>query len=507
MAMATFTSAARFTQASSLENNLRDVSFSSFLSNSEDIFVRKLAESNRNVSAQDVEDHHYVGQNKEDGEIGVFGAEKYFNGGIDEDSPRISNNITPRKYHLPPKKDEQLNDHMVPIKPKVHSATSSIHSESSRNSQSALLRSVHRKTSQTKTNKVHGKIGKNILAGLGCKCFCSDKDSIDVDDEHFGEISFKKSPNTNILQGKAITEELIKASLDLDHKPRSGSRVEEEIHCQNLEKLGIGMNKENCFTFPTSNSEAGILPKKLQLRPEEAIKPRKSLEVFGSPVHDKRSKSFRIVRRLSMLSWDAAPRTEEIDYSAASVGVYNDNESDASSDLFEIESLTGKVEPFLPRRGSDVTSGYLTPTNCYAPSEASIEWSVVTASAADFSVMSDYDELRPPATVSSPVKTFLTTVNARSGNSEDTPRRRSSNLLRCNSHKAVRVAGDAYKTNDKASFDPRMHRASDSFMPVTSFQAETKLMGFDPRQRRYAHSTHLLPGSHLSESFHTFDTQ
>ncbi|CAH2045686.1 unnamed protein product [Thlaspi arvense] len=58
--------------------------------------------------------------------------------------------------------------------------------------------------------------------------------------------------------------------------------------------------------------------------------------------------------------------------------------SDSSSDLFEIENLTGKLKPCLTRQGSDAAS----PTR-YAPSEVSIEWSIVTASAADFSVMSE----------------------------------------------------------------------------------------------------------------------
>ncbi|KAG8663195.1 protein PHYTOCHROME KINASE SUBSTRATE 1 isoform X2 [Manihot esculenta] len=496
MVMATLTSVASLTNS---RGNLHDVSFPSFLSNSDDTFVRKLAESNRNISAQDVEEHHYLGNKKEDGEIGIFGAEKYFNGCMDEDSPRLTS-IIPK--HLQPKKDEQLNDHTVPMKPNIHPETPSINSESTWNSQSALLQSVQRKNSEAKTNKAHGKIGKNFLAVLGCKCSCSDKDFIDVDDddEHIGEISFKRSSNAPMLQGKAISEEFTKGSLDLDDKLRSGSPVEEEdINCQNLEKLGIGMKKETCFSFPTSNSEAGNLSNKFIFRQEE-VKQRKSLEVFGSPVHDKRSKSFRIGRKLSMFSWEEAPRMEEIDYSATSGGVYNDNESDASSDLFEIESHTGKFTQLLARQGSNATSDCPSPTTGYAPSEASIEWSVVTASAADFSVISDYEELRPPTTLPSPIKTFLTTVNAKPETSKETPRRRSSISFGCNSHKAVRVAGDAYKTNDKV-FDPLVRRLSDSYMPLTRLHSESKLMDSDPRQRKHALSSHLLPGSHPSQSF------
>ncbi|KAG8645342.1 hypothetical protein MANES_10G056666v8 [Manihot esculenta] len=408
-----------------IDRNLHDVSFSSFLSNSDDTFVRKLAESNRNVSAQDVEEHHYLGIKKKDGEIGIFDAEKYCNGCMDEDSPRLTS-IIPK--HLQPKKDEQLNDHMVPMKPNVHLETPSINSEFTWNSQIALLQSIQRKTSEAKTNKVHGKIGKNFLAVLGCKCSCSDKDSIDVDDddEHIGEISFKRSSNAPMLQGKVISEEFTKDSLDLDDKPPSGSWVEEEdINCQNMEKLGIRMKKETYF---------------------KEVKQRKLSEVFGSPVHDKRSKSFRIGWKLSMFSWKEVPRMEEINYSAISGGVYNDNESDASSDLFEIESHIGKFTQFLARQGSNATSDCPSPTTGYALSEASIKWSVVTASTADFSVMSDYEELKPPITLPNPIKTFHTTVNAKFETSKETPRHRSSISFGCNSYKAIRVAGDAYKT-------------------------------------------------------------
>ncbi|CAB4264614.1 unnamed protein product [Prunus armeniaca] len=75
-----------------------------------------------------------------------------------------------------------------------------------------------------------------------------------------------------------------------------------------------------------------------------------------------------------MLPWDEFPAN------SGGVIYHNESDSDASSDLFEIESLTGKANPFLARQASDAaTSGCMTPTTCYAPSEASIEWSVVTA--------------------------------------------------------------------------------------------------------------------------------
>ncbi|KDP41190.1 hypothetical protein JCGZ_15597 [Jatropha curcas] len=492
-------------------NNLRNVSFSSYLSNAEETFVDELAESNKKLIGQALEGIHFSSSGRkkvaEDGEIGVFSAEKYFNGVIDEDSPRITK-IIPRKYQQP-KKEEISNDHIVPAKPAVNiqpatpkvniqPATPSVVSESSRHSQTALLHNfVQRKTSSRKANKS----GRNFLAGLGCKCYCSDKDSIDVDDEHVGEISFKKSPNPAALfQGKSvITKPVIKTSLDeLDQ-----TSLSDEIHSKN------GIKKDTCFSFPTSTtSNNSFSSVRFQIQEKQVLKPRKSLEVFGSPVNDdKRSKSFRIERRLSMLSWDTTknPKMEEIDYSATSGGgIYNDNESDASSDLFEIESLSGKVTPYLARQKSDVTSGCVTPTTCYAPSEASIEWSVVTASAADFSAMSDYEEFRPPPGPLSPIKTFAINNNLNTrflSSKEIIPTCRPGIFLGCNSHKAVRVAGDGYTPNDKTNFDPRvMH----SYMPVAKCPAETKLlMGFDHRQRQHGFtSSHSLPRSHPSQSSH-----
>ena len=81
-------------------------------------------------------------------------------------------------------------------------------------------------------------------------------------------------------------------------------------------------------------------------------------------------------------------------------------------------------------------------------------------------------------------------------------RRRSSGLLDCNSQKAVKVAGDAYKTNEKAGFYPRMRRVSDSSMPATRFRAETKLAGFEPTQTPRILATRSLPHSHSPRASH-----
>ncbi|KAH7570110.1 hypothetical protein ACOSP7_018058 [Xanthoceras sorbifolium] len=472
------------------DNNLRDASFSSYLNGAEETFVRKLAQSSQNLSpvmSTKQEEQHYLERKKEeDGEIGVFSAEKYFNGVVD-DSPRV-----PKLGWRNPqdvKDHERMN--LAPAKAKIQSGTPSVHSESSWNSQSALLHSALRNPSRRKENKAQK---KNFLASyFRCKCSCSDKDSIEIT-EHVGEASFKRSPNCSVVQSNAIPKGPIKAGHHIDtiQIDETGSIKED-----------LGLIRENCFSFQTTNSGVGNLPVKIPFQEDqEEEKTRKSIEVFGCSVLEKRNKSSSLEKRLTMLSWDATPRVEDIKFSATHGENFNDTESDASSDLFEIESLTGKANAFLARQGSDATSDCITPTG-YAPSEASIEWSVVTASAADFSVMSDSEELRPATAMTSPVKVFSATSNAKTRTSMEMPRRRPSISLSCKSQKAVRVAGDAYRTYDKANYDLQMRQMSDSFTPMTRFQAETKLTSFDSKQRQHAvAATRSLPRSHSPRPSH-----
>ncbi|KAJ8773789.1 hypothetical protein K2173_006439 [Erythroxylum novogranatense] len=459
--------------------NLRDVSFSSYVNPSVETFTRKLAEATIKRSPKDTFQgghHDLMGTAQEEQEeIGVFSAEKYFKGVMDNDtSPRTNTKAAGRKY-------QTKRDGAVPFKPQVPAGTPSILSESSGNSQSALLKPVMSHPSGGKTNKVKGKF---FLSGLGCRCCsCPDKDFVDVH-EHVGEISFKKTPDSSLLQVKEIGIKNTKKNPDFQYEPRSRSWNKEEIHRQ-FNKLGHGLNKETCFSFPTSITATANLPIKLQQQDQFDLLPRNSIEVFGSTVHDWRSKSFNLERRLTMLSWDGNPRAEQLAYSATPTRLSNENDSDESSDLFEIESLTGKVRPFLARQGSDATPGCVTPTTCYAPSEASIDWSVVTASAAD------YEELRLPTSATSPAQAFPVSTDVKT----KTPKRHPSILLGCKNQDAVTVDGVAHKRNENANLDLQMRQVSDSYFPATGFHAESNMTGFSYAKRQQALS-HSIPRSH-----------
>ncbi|CAL5431018.1 unnamed protein product [Camellia sinensis] len=451
MAMFTLTSACtnnNISQALSLnnDNRFRDASFSSYLNCCDETCMRKLAESSQNLNSiitATPHEHLHLRRKVEDGEIGVFGAEKYFNGGMDEESPRIASNGAINYRHV--KKDEPVD------KQRIQLETPSTHSDSSWNSQSGLLQSVVRNPPKKKASK---RQAKSLLASLGCNCACNDKSSIDIDD-HVVESNTKRS-------GKAV--DLARAN-----KSWLNPSVKEEMPCTKIDDAGIGLSREDCFSFPILNSK----PVKVHLQEEEDDdKERKSLEVFGSPVLQKKKKAFSLERRLTMLTtWDTNARMEELEIPASCDGTHNDDiESDASSDLFEIESFTNNSNPFLDRQASDgMSSSFVIPTTCYAPSEASIEWSVVTASAADFSVVSDCED--PISSAAAPKKARKMVPNAKAGVDGEREKRLTGILLGCKSQKAVRIARDAYITNGKAVPDPRRCHRTDSFAPVTRFQA------------------------------------
>ncbi|KAL5553818.1 hypothetical protein UlMin_041219 [Ulmus minor] len=390
--------------------------------------------------------HSSIKKEEEDEEIGVFGAEKYFNGAIDDETSSRVSTISSSNNFLHKKDDEQVLTHnQVSAKIDQQLGTPSVRSESSRNSRSILLQSGRRNSSRGKTSKIQG---RKLLASLGCKCF--HRNSVQV--KEFGEISFNQTStnhNCNDVRPQKITISPIKPVLNLVD-PFQINKFPQQV-----DNFGSGLSRETNL--------------------KTHINICKSPEVFGSSPNIK-TKSLE--RRLTMLSLEKSSDHQKHRRS-------HSDQSDASSDLFEIESLTGKPNTCYPLRVShDSASGCLTPTG-YAPSEASIQWSVVTASAADVSVMSDLEEQIRPTRKSPNLE-----VNAK------TRRRSSSSLLGCKSHKALNVVGDAYIANSvvmKANYESFR---SDS---PARFQAElTKLSDFNSGLR----GQHSIPRLHSPPTSH-----
>ncbi|XP_016434061.1 protein PHYTOCHROME KINASE SUBSTRATE 2-like [Nicotiana tabacum] len=465
MAMVKVTSALESNMPNNLNtksgNNLLDASFSSYLNGTEDTFVHNL-ESSGNLSKK-----------TDDGEIDIFSAEKYFNEGVDEENQENVTNSEPQNKHRIDKPATNISSLKQNTRPK----TPSIHSESSWNSRSALLQNISRNHQhQPQANTNNKSYGKKFLARIGCNCYCKDKNSVKVDDQ-VGENSFNKGK----YHGKSKQNPIKTRSLAQSSESSTTGANHQDLHFKKIDELGFGK-------VPVFDPIAGNPGVKIQLQKEEDIN-RKSLEVFGSSITEKERTKLSLEKKVSMLTWDAiATKPEEIDIiniGASSNGTYEDDyaESDASSDLFEIESFPSNntANPSFARQGSDGMS-------CYAPSEVSIDWSVVTASAADFSIMSDSEETKIPS---------IRTKYGKETAGREKAKRRSGILLGCNSHKAVGVVGDAYKGSEKTSMEMTQRQLkNECVVPMTRFHAESKLSRFDGGNRKHEFTTRSFSSSY-----------
>ncbi|CAN0901647.1 Protein PHYTOCHROME KINASE SUBSTRATE 1 [Linum grandiflorum] len=303
-------------------------------------------------------------------QIGVFRAEKYFNMRLEDArrSPRIIDTIT-GKYV----KESDAVD-VRKMRKQVGRIIPSVSSEASWSSQSALLKR------SSKSSFFHG---------FSCKGSCSDKKSIQNIDVHGG----RKQAVEEVAHNAAKWEAARKVQ-------SSSSR------------------------FQNPN---GIQRKKAPLVEEG----RKSLEVFGSQSMKKEDNiSVDLQRKLSVLTWDAIPNpTQQANKLTKPDNSLDEVASDASSDLFEIETASGSTRVFTNYKKSCEEGGY-------EPSEASVEWSVVTASAAaatDFSFASEC------------------AASQVTGNSVPPKGKTKYNgiLLSCKSHEAVDVADAAQQHKGK----------------------------------------------------------
>ncbi|KFK33473.1 hypothetical protein AALP_AA5G018000 [Arabis alpina] len=303
-----------------------------------------------------------VKKGPQDPEIGVFGAEKYFNGDMDSDKSSSVASLT----------NPEVERFVVDSKKAT--GTPSVRSESSWNSQSVLLQNKlvsscnsslgEKKNNTGQIQKVSSSNKKSFLATFWCKCACSDGNSVDVDENIARKIENQMSSSAN------LNTELIK------------------------------------------------------IQKQEELTHRKS----GSTVYIEKKRTETLQNKLTLHPWESRREEEE------------DTKSDTSSDLFELPSLTAKPTPLLTRQGSDPAS----PT-CYAPSEVSVAWSIVTASAADFSVMSEC--------ATSPVRrnrsSQIPRIPTNTAKSVSQRRKSSSRgsgggfLMSCMSNKSVRVSEDS----------------------------------------------------------------
>ncbi|WVZ05118.1 hypothetical protein V8G54_018464 [Vigna mungo] len=286
-----------------------------------------------------------------------------------------------------------------------HAATPTASSEASWNSQTGLLSHppgaipVSMQNPKSLRNPKHSK--SNWL--LRRKCPCTGKKSVQIKEsaqESKSQISQQErnyehhNVANHITPNKWILNQT-PASLPVPVTATIAAAKSQRFHNSNSHRVtsSVRVPFTEGFTFPVLNPNNPITKLKVVNGVAEEDPPRDSLEVFRPPD-------------------EPSPKPLNFAFPANARVVEDDAASDASSDLFEIESFSTVTQSTFPaayRRNSrdsfdeasgststtafffgrrSVDEGSTTPTitECYEPSEASIEWSVTTAEGHDEAV-------------------------------------------------------------------------------------------------------------------------
>ncbi|THU54322.1 hypothetical protein C4D60_Mb10t23860 [Musa balbisiana] len=436
---------------------------------------------------------HRIGRRVDGTELNVFDAERYFREGDDAAAKQTSRHefmassvdVFERNGHG--RSDSCLD-------------TPTASSEASWNSKSGLLykapdsAAVTVRASPVRDPRRPRASGSRWL--FRCSCPCSGEKSVDVEERHFetkspsrssmesdATISAKKqSYRTGEVRLSSIPERVAaeehKNEFDVEEvtkvkitpgnwgKDRSFFHVANRFSPEKTIPTEIGhriMNPGKSLTDSSGFSFPILCPPSSNLAEEP---PRDSLEVFRptdeSTKMTKKPSEFQ--RRATVLPFPAERDSPSFTYPASpKPHPEDDAASDESSDLFEIQSLSTQMtyrhrdslDELEGRRfvGSGAAAGILqlrrslegaaapsiAPSECYQPSEASVEWSVTTAegfdhaSAANFSsAASNYDEFRF-------IEEEHNRFAAALGGAPAGPRRKGNGLLDCRSEKAVSV--------------------------------------------------------------------
>lgn len=386
---------------------------------------------------------HDQGFTDQEGEISVFGAERYFNMKLhdhDHINTKSSKNIGEYKKEVNNNNNNQVHHHhhqritRTPSRP----GTPSSCSEVSWNSQTTLLPNLVRNPSLKKKNK--------FFSSLSCGGSCSDKKSIHV---HKEEEEVRKHHHHQL-----IVNQIVPLKPPQQQRSSTNNVIKQKDHEDD--------HQQQHFAFPILNPggvqastlelEQGNKKKKTAIEDEEEELPRESLEVFGSNTRMKCDVvAISLERKLSMLTWDAIPKpsvhVSSTSTASGTTRINNEDlESEASSDLFEIENISCSTDfqPMFTRQVSGGMSSCMTHTSRYEPSEASIDWSVVTSSA-----VGDYDENKLAANSRSSTSYFMAKTKSGTIIGKEVQRNRQSGILGCKSHKSVRVAEIACRTKVK----------------------------------------------------------
>ncbi|PIA62654.1 hypothetical protein AQUCO_00200578v1, partial [Aquilegia coerulea] len=428
-------------------DDICDASFS--ISNAKQIDIQTLAESthNRSTTSTKLQPYQLNLHRKltEDGEISIFDAEKYYNGGMDEEHSRTTETAGGAQQQSVSVKDDRLN--LQGIKLNIKPAIMTSRSVASLNSQSTTIPGLLKDQSPSWRNKVYG---RRFISIFSWKCSCSDRKSVNID----GTVGkFKNSTNrkkTKDSEGSCV-KQLMEHS---DHIERDPTNFNGSIHTntkasipfQNFNKNHCSLLKDENFGFTVSKSVVALAS---ESPCEEVLKKgngQKSFEVLRSPILNKGDNTSGLDSRLTIFAWDVKPRVEDIQ-APSDRSTVPDNDSDSSSDLFEIKNLPEKVHPVLRRQAIDGMSTFLT-TPCYESSEASIDWIAVTASEVKIPRMLDFEGKTPAELIHCTSATIISPT-AKTAKTEEMQRNPPNGYLGCKSQRATKVTGEQHSVPEE----------------------------------------------------------
>lgn len=349
-------------------------------------------------------------QNADETEISIFDADRYFNGS--QDSTLSSKKLSVTVNEAAEQRESSVDVFSRSFRPHSFRSTPTASSDASWSSQTGLLRKHHGNFSLNVRSFPNGDQKKEKSSSgryfFGYRCPCSGKKSVNVEEKD------SETPSTCVKKNSATKMSNLKAEEGFPRIPPQDPAFFRSLNHHFPEPKIV-------FPVLTAQKENGFENQgrvSLEVfRPPETVTPvRNSAEFQKSPFS-------RISGDRRIFKIPGSPNLR--------LAVEDDAASDASSDLFEIDSLSTQMgfrrrdsldelpaSAFVPRniagsspalrllhRGIEdeeaAATTSIAPSECYPPSEVSVDWSVTTAegfdrsSVANFSsAVSEYEELR-----------------------------------------------------------------------------------------------------------------
>ncbi|KAK4377858.1 hypothetical protein RND71_004154 [Anisodus tanguticus] len=427
----------------------------------------------------------------DDSEINVFDAKKYFSESNDS-SPEAQKNLVEQcdlaSVHRHSSVSSVDNGHGRNFRTNSFRATPTASSEASWNSQTGLLSNPPGAiaVSLRGINPNEKKRGSfSTRKWFFCrKCPCSGKKSVQVEEtnseprtetgsesfavKHNHKVVLKNSTNmsqknsTEIQQRAAIlnsnihpqtpSSETVINNIGTIHRrsleSESTNITAGTIACQQRMLASVRPFTETAggFSFPILNNST---------QAKLGIKPPPTRSILISPIlEDPARDSLEVFQPSSRKSTETDQRCNfPFPGSPISRVTATDDDvaSDASSDLFEIESFSTSIAtsscPLYRQRNSLDEPGTpsIAATECYAPSEVSIDWSVTTAEGFDRASVTNFSTISELDNVSN-IKLFGGSgVSTAATSGGEGGKWKGSGLLSCRHEKAVNVGPQPMK--------------------------------------------------------------